>query len=383
MQDDQSLCPHCGAAATRRGPNAVVLAALGSILALGLIAGALSLVGRKTPDPGSIGKTTTTTTVATSTATATTTPTPLATASSASPSESPTDEETPFRLPIDHYAGDWVPRENVPSDQVLHLDGAGGGLLGTTETYTLNLMTATRGEDDLEGTLTMGSSPLALKANGSRDSSELRLTVVGENGETSEWIFERPYDTTHRQASPEDFKRAQAYLPAPYLVRILSARFPDDSTAVLTEKTGRIQKGIQLSELESSNGDELVFHYVNREDGVYRVPDDSPDQGVLWLPNDLEVGRKWNDGSYDCEVLAMEETVDLGFDKFPCLKVKRVNDAVDAFETAYYSPGYGEVLVQNALDQDTLRLTSFMRLKEGQGAGEILQKAPNAGKIPR
>lgn len=368
------MAPRPGA---RRGPNSTLLAAAGALLALLVIGLILSLVNRhQNPGPtASRTQTSSTTTVASSTET----PTPRET--SPTPKVTPSETETPFRLPLSNYEGDWVPGENVPSKEVLNLLQSKEGLTGATSAYSVELDSADAGEDDLEGLIVLGDVDLEVKGNLSRDSNELRLNVRKESGGRAQWTFHRPYDASHRQPTAEDFSNPETYLPGLYQVRVFSLHLEDDTTAVVTDTSTVVQAGILRSELENYSGQEQVFHYVLRSDGIYRVPDKEPDEAILWLPTDLAIGRKWYDGSYDCEVLAMDEVVDLGFDKFPCLKVKRANAAVEINQTAYYAPGAGEVLVRDTRGYDAVRLTSLTHLQDGGGAEEVRQKALNIDQI--
>ncbi len=386
MRDDQSFCLSCGAPVTppagtspKKGSNTMLLAVLGAFAALLLIGGGVAAMQHHSPATPDVSKTTTTVAVTTSTPTETPTPEKSAESPSASPTE---DEGYYIPLEMDYLAGDWLPGENVPSKKVLKLMVVDDTWVGVGDKYALSLKN-TKGDDRLGGTAKLGDNPVTVKGSISRDGNELRLTLVKDSGETEDWTFERPYNMMRPHLTPEDLANAETYLPALYTVRKLTTRFADDPSqgVALTETTTVLQRGILRTVLSATSEGDVVYHFIARSDGVYKVLDSSPDEATLWLPNNLAVGSTWNDGSYDCEVLAMDESVDLGFDKFPCLKVKRENAAVEVVETAYYAPGYGEVLVSDGRGFDAVRLDSEESLTEGGGATDVGDKALNIDKI--
>lgn len=373
MRDDQSFCLQCGAPVTgpvappSKGPPVTLLAIAGSLLTLLLIGGILWARQREPgPKPAPVS-------VATS---ATPTPKP-APDKTKSPQETPTASSTRMPLPATMLEGDWVPREGEhPSQGVLHMSQAGESFLGSVgKAYELTLRDARSDDRDYEGTLTLDGEPLEVWAKMSRDGNLLTLVSKEDELPGGKWTYERPFNRMRPEATEETFALARTYLPGLYLQRVLAVHNDDDSNAVLTNFSTVAWAGIERSEIENYNGSERLYDYIAEADGIYRMPHGSPGERQLWLPNDLAVGKQWNDGSYDCEVLAMHEPVDLGFDKFQCLKVKRVNAEVEKEETGYFAPGLGEILAVRGDGSDALRLTSLTDLDSGTNLDKIWRMA--------
>lgn len=408
MTDEQSFCLQCGVAAGPLPPasagseearvprvapasseeapaprvvsaggglRANLLAALFGVLALLMIGGILMLVeSRKAPEPPQ--RVAVSTPTPTSKPPATPEPEPEKTST---PEPSPSETSERFQIPLEEFSGMWLP-ESGPSLDVIHLDLSRDELVAPlpSESATL-ILRAGRGEEELAGTLSSPSEGEAMvTANVSKDMFELTLTVTPDGGEPYKRVLHRPYYTV---GSPLDQSMAQAYLPGFDLVQVFEARYPDGEAASVTSTTGILRTGILRTQVENASGSDEVYHFVAREDGIYRVTDSRPDEEELWLPNSLDVGTRWKTDTWQSEVMEMNAVVDLGFDKFQCLKVQRTNPAVEVSETAYFAPGHGLVRVEDAEGKPTLRMTHITNLAPGAAEGDVRKKAVNLDRI--
>lgn len=398
MTDDQSFCLHCGVAATPLAPasapvpaeapvrqpvpaggglRANLLAALFGVLALLVIGGILYVVERRKIEPP------------VSTALNTPSPTSEPTATPPEPAPDPEMSSTPepspsqtserFQIPLEEFSGVWLP-VGGPSLDAIHLDLSGDELVASlpSESGTL-ILKAGQGDEVLAGTLSSPAEGEAtVTASASKDMFELTLTVTPSDGEPSERVLHRPYYTV---GSPLNQSMAQYFLPGLDLVQVFEARYPDGEAASVTATTGILRTGILRSQVENASGSDEVYHFVAREDGLYRVADSQPGEEELWLPNDLSVGTTWKTDTWQSEVLEMNAVVNLGFDKFQCLKVRRINPAVEVSETAYFAPGHGLVLVEDAEGKSTFKMVHITHLAPGAAEGDVRKKAANLDRI--
>ncbi len=389
MTDDQSFCLHCGLAAPRvsapnpggtpvaqagpagNGLKANLLAALFGMLALLVIGGILFLVERRKTEPP--------VRTPTQTSTATPEPAPDSEETTSPPEPDPSETSEHFQIPLEELSGVWLP-ESGPSLDAIHLELSGDELVASlsAESATL-ILRAGQGDEELAGTL---SSPAegeaSVTASLSKDMFELTLTVTPAEGEPSKRVLHRPYYTV---GSPLNQSMAQYFLPGLDLVQVFEARYPDGEAASVTATTGILRTGILRSQVENASGADEVYHFVARQDGLYRVADSRPDEEELWLPNDLAVGTTWKTDTWQSEVLEMNAVVDLGFDKFQCLKVQRANPAVEASETAYFAPGHGLVLVEDAQGKPTFKMTHITHLAPGAAEADVRKKATSLDRI--
>ncbi len=314
-----------------------------------------------------------------STPTPTSTPEPSPEVKPSTPEPSPSETEKPFQIPLQELSGLWLPTSG-PSLDLIVIGHVGEELLAELPAEASSLtLRAGAGEAHLVGTYSSkseGEVPVTAKV--SRDMFELTLTLSPPEGEPYQRVLHRPFYTV---GSPLDLSHAQTYLPGFDQVQVYEARYPDGEGASVTVTTAILRTGILRSQVENASGADETFHLVAREDGIYRVADVSPDSEELWLPTRLSVGTTWKTPTWQSEVVEMEAVADLGFDKLPCLKVQRTNPAVEVSETAYFAPGYGEVLVEDAEGKPTFKLTHVTRLGMGAAEPEVRGKAVNLDKI--
>jgi hypothetical protein len=293
----------------------------------------------------------------------------------------PEPSQTPerFQIPLEEFSGVWLP-ESGPSLDAIHLDLSGDELVASlpSESATL-ILKAGQGDEELAGTLSSPSEGEAsVTASVSKDMFELTLTVTPADSEPYKRVLHRPYYTV---GSPLNQSMAQFFLPGLDLVQVFEARYPDGESASVTATTGILRTGILRSQVENASGADEVYHFVARGDGLYRIADSRPNEEELWLPSDVSVGTTWKTETWQSEVLEMNAVVDLGFDKFQCLKVQRTNPAVEASETAYFAPGHGLILVEDAQGKPTLKMTHITNLTPGAAAGDLRKKAINLDRI--
>ncbi len=197
----------------------------------------------------------------------------------------------------------------------------------------------------------------------------------------------QPATTT--KAAAVDLSRASTYLSEPGLKCTFSVNYPDGMAGVVERISARVvaNEAVRVSEVETGveQGEAFGygFHYVERSDGTYYILDQTPNEIIPVLKNNLAVGKTWNyqnnAGKITWTVLEMGVNLNLGFATFEdCLLVKEDNQAVGFQSITYYSPGRGSVLVKNpGKTVDYYKLIGLTSIDSAQAAAIVKKWSPN------
>ncbi|HWQ72771.1 MAG TPA: zinc ribbon domain-containing protein [Desulfitobacteriaceae bacterium] len=186
-----------------------------------------------------------------------------------------------------------------------------------------------------------------------------------------------------------DLTRAAAYLPEPGLKATFFVNYPDGMAGVVERISARVvsNEAVRVSEVETGveQGEAFGFgfHYVERADGTYYIPDQTPDEIFPVLKNNLSVGQTWNYqdefGRITWTVADIGVDLNLGFTIFEdCLLVKEDNQAAGFQSVTYYAPGRGSVLVRDPSGgTEYYKMTAMTLIDAAQAADTVKKWSPN------
>lgn len=224
------------------------------------------------------------------------------------------------------------------------------------------------------------SSQVATSASGNGSSAVKQQSNATQSSDT-------------QKAEKPDLTRADTYLSEPGLKCQFFANYPDGTSGNVERISALVvpAEAVRVSEAEiSSEGGESygsVMHYVERADGIYSVYDQTPQEIMPVLKNNLTTGQTWNCqdefGQIVWTVMDMGVTLDLGFTKLEnCLLVQEDNQAVGYKSIVYYAPGMGRVAEKSSLQGgDLFKLTAFSHVDKAQAADAVKKWAPNYATI--
>jgi hypothetical protein len=189
-----------------------------------------------------------------------------------------------------------------------------------------------------------------------------------------------------------DLTRAEAYLPKPGVLAKFYQRYPNGEAGVVERVSANIFTSdntlseVDLIQNEGKNYG-YVYHFIKRPDGVYIIFDQSPENIIPSLKNNLRTGLQWEylDGTRKTvwTVLETGKSVDLGFINLNnCLLVLEECNEVDYKKIIYYAPGIGRVMEKTATEGDWLMImTSINSIDTVQAAKTIKIWAVNYEQI--
>lgn len=183
-------------------------------------------------------------------------------------------------------------------------------------------------------------------------------------------------------------KDAVSYLPKTGLNIEFTMSYPGGDPGTMQRITAQIVPDVaSVSELELMEYKQkqygYVYHYFPEEDGVYLVYDQSPEDAIPILKNNLHPGLSWaykdKDSSTVWRVLKMGEKLDLGFVVLDnCMLIEEQSDAVKFKKIIYYAPGIGRVMETTAdKDECLMIMTSLGTMESGQAAKKMKKWASN------
>ncbi len=189
-----------------------------------------------------------------------------------------------------------------------------------------------------------------------------------------------------------DLSRAETYLPSPYLRCEFFANYPDGTSGKVILVSGHVaaSRAIRVSEVEFAevDGREVGygFHYLQRAEGIYYIYDQTPEEAVPALQNNLAAGRSWQHenqfGVVVWRVLALGERVDLGFAILnDCVVIEEDNQAVGEKTITYYAPGLGRVLVKSPGGTEFMKLTAYYKIDKSEAYNIVKKWSPNYREI--
>jgi len=186
-----------------------------------------------------------------------------------------------------------------------------------------------------------------------------------------------------------DLSRAATYLSKPGNKCTFYVNYPDGTAGIVERISGQAvpNEVVRVSEVEIGvdQGEAFGygFHYVERADGTYYILDQSPNEIMPVLKNNLVVGQSWNYqnelGQITWTVLDMGVDLDLGFAVLDdCLLVQEDNQMAEFQSITYYAPGRGSVKVINPSGStEYYKMTAYEPIDLAQAAKKIIKWCPN------
>ncbi len=193
------------------------------------------------------------------------------------------------------------------------------------------------------------------------------------------------------QPAPE-LMQAASYLPVEGLQLTFTQHYPDGVSGQIKRISTRLVPGAKaVTELELMQENGRIFgyayHYFTCTDGIYMVYDQTPEENIPLLKNNLQPGTSWE---YQYEgvktvwtVLVLGQKVDLGFMSLDnCLLVEEVCDAADYGKIIYYAPGIGRIMEKvSGTNQALMLMTSLGSIDPKLAAKETRKWAPHYQEI--
>lgn len=214
---------------------------------------------------------------------------------------------------------------------------------------------------------------------GSVDSGQV-ITDPSINDEASSGSTSGISDTT---GTPLD--EARTYLPQPGFKYSYYYHYADGDQGPESETVGRPSERVLATVVRAvpAEGETIYYseHFAQGPDGVVRAWDDQPDGTEAFMPDGLQVGKSWVSPGMRAEVVAMGESIDLGFVRFDDAMLVHYVYEADYEETRYYVPGYGEVYSVTPGGLVAKKLTNVSAVDAGTLAAVMKKHAPNAGKV--
>lgn len=186
-----------------------------------------------------------------------------------------------------------------------------------------------------------------------------------------------------------DLTRASTYLSEPGIKCTFAVNYPDGTAGIVERFSGQAvpNEAVLVSEVETGVDQGVDFgygfHYVERADGTYYILDQTPNEIMPVIKNNLTVGQTWNyqneSGQIIWTVLDIGVDLDLGFAVFEdCLLVKEDNQMAEFQSITYYAPGRGSVLVMNPSGSIAYyKMTALEQINLAQAAKTIINWCPN------
>lgn len=199
---------------------------------------------------------------------------------------------------------------------------------------------------------------------------------------------EMPEVSAPGTSSPAALTQPETYLPEPDLKCTYYQHFPDGDEGTVERITGQVNSNAVVSDVELFvDGSNIVYgsasHYIIREDGVYNIFDEQPQECMIVLQRGLKKGMKWSYhdefGDIEWTVKDMGVSCDLACGRIEnCLVLETDNQACGVKELNYYAPGLGVILSKAAPDgMVTLELKEYQSIDKAQAQANIIQYAPN------
>lgn len=198
----------------------------------------------------------------------------------------------------------------------------------------------------------LSSTVLLLKLTGNKDNhqaiEEEEDNIMEEKDDPVEEVFEEEENEEEVVAEePVVEKLALQYLPKPGMILKYMHYYTDGTEGEEEELTGEMDPGILVSRatmLPEERETLSIYHFVEGQEGIYFVQNDNPEDAILWLPNNPQVGDTWKDIYSEYKIMEMGVTVEAGGKTFEnCIMKKNTTDIVEFVNISYIAPGYGEV----------------------------------------
>lgn len=186
-----------------------------------------------------------------------------------------------------------------------------------------------------------------------------------------------------------DLTQASTYLSEPGLKCTFYVNYPDGTVGIVERISGQAvpNEAVRVSEVEIGvdQGADFGFgfHYVERADGTYYILDQTPNEIMPVLKNNLAAGQTWKyqneGGQIIWTVLDIGVKLDLGFTVFDdCLLVQEDNQMAEFQSITYYAPGRGSVKVINPSGTiEYYKMTAFEPIDLAQAKEKIIKWCPN------
>lgn len=189
---------------------------------------------------------------------------------------------------------------------------------------------------------------------------------ISNMGQPAAKTMSRLSATSEEGQRSSELKQASTYLPKAGLLLDFYLSYPEGASGNMKRISAQVVPGkAAVSELElmQTNGKQYgyAYHYYNRTDGVYLVYDQTPEDYIPILKNNLRPGLSWGYQDEDVKtvwtVLALGERLDLGSISLDnCLLVEEQSDAAEYRKIISYAPGIGRVMEKTADTGQTLMI---------------------------
>lgn len=256
---------------------------------------------------------------------------------------------------LDDFAGTWV---NQEEQLVVKLQRDGQQVVARLEqAQELRLGFLKGPGSTVHGTFSDGNESIPASAELSRDGQKLTITLAPP---ASEYMVVE----LRKSASPQEIEgierlrleEPETYLPLINTTYRFAMQYPDGDQGPLEATVASLAESPLETVIETVHsqmypGEPSLFvhHFVRRSDGLYRVPDDQPQQAELWLPNRLGPNKSWKTPAGSFVVTRFDADLSLAGMTFAgVLVVRQTHPELGLDRLIHIAPGYGEILVKDS-----------------------------------